>query len=76
MRRWLSLKEACQYAHISKNRLKDLAVRGIIKGCPDPDNGRGDWIFDARSIDEYRESQMTQPTTRQIALDILKRIRA
>ena len=75
MKRWLSTKEACEYAHISKARLKALAMQGVIKGCPDPDNGRGDWIFDARSIDQYREGQMTNLSPRQKALDILKGIR-
>ena len=35
-------------------RLKKLAINGDIKGYQDKQSGRGDWIFDRKSIDEYR----------------------
>jgi hypothetical protein len=70
--RWLSLREATRHAKIGKARLKDLAVRGVVKGCPDPDNKRGDWIFDRLSLDAYREGQMSGETPREKALAILK----
>lgn len=73
--RWGSLKQACIYGHIGKARLKQLAKEGLIKGFPDPDNKRGDWIFDLKSIDEYRESQISQPSVREKALEIIREIR-
>jgi hypothetical protein len=45
MKRWLSTKEAIDYSRIGRHRLKLLALQSIIKGCPDPDNKRGDWII-------------------------------
>ncbi len=74
-KRWLSLREACEYSKIGKDRLKRLAIGAVIKGCPDPDNKRGDWIFDRHSLDDYREGQMTEPTIREIALAIEKGVR-
>jgi hypothetical protein len=40
--------------------LKELAMNGTIHGVKDPNSKRGDWIFDKRSLDEYRESQMAE----------------
>jgi len=56
--RWLSLKQAAEYAHLGQKRLKELAREGLISGNPDPENGRGDWIFDRESLDAYRLSQL------------------
>lgn len=70
-KRWLKLREATQYGSIGKARLIDLARRGIIKGAPDPDSKRKDWIFDRLSIDAYREAQMPELDARQKALAIL-----
>ena len=75
MTRWLSLKEACAYAHVGRERLKQLAREGRVKGCPDPDNKRRDWIFDRLSLDAYREGQMPSVTPREKALAIMKGIR-
>jgi len=75
MTRWLSLKEACTYAHIGRKRLKRIALEGHVKGCPDPDSKRGDWIFDRLSLDAYREGQMPGVTTREKALAIMKGVR-
>ena len=69
--RWLKLKEAAIYSGIGRNRLKILAERGEIIGFSDPDSGRGDWIFDKNSIDEYRKLQSGQ--LRQKALEIMGR---
>ena len=55
--RWLKLKEACRYSAIGKDRLKKLALAGEIIGYSDPDSGRGDWIFDRESLDQYRLNQ-------------------
>lgn len=56
--RWLSLRDAAAYASLGQKRLKALAREGIIVGAPDPDDGRGGWIFDRLSLDGYRESQL------------------
>jgi hypothetical protein len=72
--RWLSLKEACRYSHIGKERIKRLAAQGIIRGCPDPDNKRGDWIFDRCSIDSYRTAQMSKADAKEKALAIMRGI--
>ena len=74
-KRWLTLREARFYSGIGIKRLKLLAQEGKLKGCPDPDNGRGDWIFDRASIDAYREGQMIAPTVREKALAIMRGIR-
>lgn len=73
--RWLSLKEACRYSNLGRHRIKKLAAAGVIKGTPDPDNKRGDWIFDRLSLDSYRESQLIIPSTREKALAIIKGVR-
>lgn len=52
--RWLKLKQAALYSSIGQKRLKALADDGDIVGYPDPDSGRGDWIFDKDSLDKYR----------------------
>ena len=70
--RWLKLKEATKYGAIGKARLIELARSGVIKGAPDPDNKRRDWIFDRLSIDAYREGQMPENTDREIVLEILR----
>lgn len=70
--RWLKLKEATEYAKIGKDRLKRLASEGIIKGAPDLDSKRKDWIFDRLSIDQYREAQMPGVNIEQKALAILE----
>lgn len=74
-KRWLTLREARFYSGVGIKRLKALAQDGKIKGAPDPDSGRGDWIFDRASIDAYRESQMLAPTVREKALAIMRGIR-
>jgi len=56
--RWLSLRDAAAYAAIGQKRLKALARDGLIVGAPDPEDGRGGWIFDRRSLDAYREAQL------------------
>jgi hypothetical protein len=70
--RWLTLKEASKYSSIGMKRLKKLALEKRIKGSPDPDNGRGDWIFDRLSIDGYRESQLVNDSAKEKALAIIK----
>ena len=58
--RWLKLKPAARYSSIGTQKLKRLAENGMITGFPDPDSGRGDWIFDRHSIDSYRAEQSRQ----------------
>jgi len=74
-KRWLKLNDAAYYASIGKHRLIELAQDGKIKGFRDPDSKRGDWIFDRKSLDTYRESQSIQLTAREKALDIMKGLR-
>ncbi len=54
---WLSLKEAALEYHIGEHRLKHLGKTGSVKGFPDPESKRGDWIFHRGSLDTYRLSQ-------------------
>lgn len=56
--RWLRLKVAAQYASLGQKKLKDMAKAGTIAGYQDKDSGRGDWIFDRLSIDQYRENPL------------------
>lgn len=56
--RWLKTLAAIEYSSIGRHQLKRLAKTGAIIGYPDPDNKRGDWIFDRESIDRYRIRQM------------------
>jgi len=74
--RWLKLKAACEYASLGQHRLKELAFRGVIRGYPDPDSGRGDWIFDRLSLDAYRESPLKgQVSPKQKAMMIMEGMR-
>jgi hypothetical protein len=72
--RWLKLKEASKYASIGMKRLKRLALERVIKGFPDPENGRHDWIFDRLSLDAYREGQMSDSTCEDKVRAILKTV--
>lgn len=69
------MKDACLYSHIGKERIKRLALQGAIKGCSDPDNKRGDWIFDRLSIDSYREAQLSGADAREKALAIMRGVK-
>jgi hypothetical protein len=69
----MRLKEAARYSAVGRKRLVTLAQEGAVKGWQDPDSGRGDWIFDRLSIDNYREIQNPFPEIHQKALDILKK---
>lgn len=55
--RWIKLIQASQYSSIGQKRLKELGKKGIIRGFPDPDSKRKDWIFDRESLDNYRLNQ-------------------
>ena len=66
--RWMKLRYAATYAGINKDRLKQLAESGEIRGYPDPDNQRGDWIFDRNSLDEYRLNQRKEFESKVLAL--------
>lgn len=76
MKRWLKITDAAEYSAIGIHRLKQLAVDGVIRGFKDPDSKRGDWIFDALSLDAYRESQAgSNPTPQEKALAIMRGVR-
>ena len=62
--RWLKLKQAAAYSGIGQKRLKSLATDGDIIGYSDQDSGRGDWIFDKESIDEYRMKPINETSIR------------
>ena len=70
--RWLKLKDACLYSGIGKKRIKKLADAGDIRGFKDPDDERGTWLFDRKSIDSYRLNQADAPTI--AALEVLQRL--
>lgn len=53
----MKLSEATQSYKLCKARLIALAKNGTINGFQDPDNKRGDWIFEQESIQNYRQSQ-------------------
>lgn len=57
--RWLGLKDVSLYVRVGQKRLKDLArdQHCVVRGWPDPDSGRGDWVFDLLSLDACRERQ-------------------
>jgi len=62
--RWLKLKQAATYSGIGQKRLKSLAENGEITGYSDQNSGRGDWIFDKESIDEYRLKPVQETSVR------------
>ena len=63
--RWLGVKQAVVYARLGKEKLKKLAKEGKIKGYADPESKRGDWIFDRKSIDQYRLSPLEFSTAKE-----------
>jgi hypothetical protein len=72
--RWLPLKAAARYAAIGEKRLVSLARSGAVVGFQDATDRR-DWIFDARSLDRYREGQhaaFMAGSAEQSAVDILR----
>ena len=69
--RWLKIKDAARYAAIGQKKLIKLAQCGLVRGFKDPDHGGKHWIFDRLSLDSYRESQASQLTAKDEALDIL-----
>jgi hypothetical protein len=56
IRRWLKLSAAVQYSGMGKTALLDLLRSGNIRGYQA--NGRGDWIIDRESIDQYHLGNM------------------
>ena len=68
--RWMKLSKATRYSSMCKKRLMALAENGTIIGFSDPDNKRGDWVFDRKSIDDYRLNQGYE--NRKKVLDIVK----
>jgi len=62
--RWLKIKQAAAYSGIGQKRLKVLAENGEIIGYSDQDSGRGDWIFDRTSLDDYRMRPVHETNSR------------
>jgi len=67
--RWMKLRFAAKYVGINKDRLIKLAKEGEVIGYPDPDNKRGDWIFDRESLDAYRLDQQRDFQNRLLELE-------
>lgn len=77
MQRWAPLRVAASYSAIGRKRLVALAKAGTIRGFPDPDSGRGDWIFDLQSLDAYRLAQSERfqaESADSVAMEILTTI--
>ena len=72
--RWLKLTAAIKYSGYGRAQLLNLVNKGLIKGYQDPDSKRGDWIFDKRSIDEYRLSHLA--SERYKVLSIINSLKA
>ena len=70
--RWISLKEAAQYSNIGQKRLISLAESSAVVGFKDPDSGRGDWVFDRESLDEYRLNQADPSREREKVLRLMR----
>ena len=47
--RWLTLKEACAYARVKKDKIVEWERRGLIYGTKKD----GKWFFDRESIDDF-----------------------
>lgn len=50
--RWLTLKQACKYANLSKKTILKMIEDGHLQGDTTPG---GQWRVDRLSIDEYFE---------------------
>jgi len=70
--RWISLKEAARYSNIGQKRLISLAESSVVVGFKDPDSGRGDWVFDRESLDEYRLNQADPSRDRDKVLRLMQ----
>jgi hypothetical protein len=72
--RWLPLKRAAAEYGIGEKRLKKLARDGKITGGPDPDDGRGSWIFETASLDAYRRQSVAADHADAVADQIFKKM--
>lgn len=70
--RWLNLKAAAQWSAMGQKRLINLAKSGEVRGFQDTDSGRGDWVFDRYSLDEYRINQADPAQDRAKVLEIMR----
>ena len=55
-----------------QKRLISLAESSAVVGFRDPDSGRGDWIFDKESLDEYRLNQAGPSRDREKVLRLMQ----
>ena len=74
--RWLKAREAARYVGLGVKTLKARAQdpASPIKGAPDPDSRRGDWIFDRESLDAYREAQVCDPAVEVSAARLVREL--
>jgi hypothetical protein len=70
--RWISLKQAAHYSNIGQKRLISLAESSAVVGFRYPDSGRGDWIFDRESLDEYRLKQADPSRDREKVMRLMQ----
>ena len=54
--RWLTIKEACEYARIKRDTLMKWLDEGYIYGS----KRSGKWIVDRKSIDNYYNEERLQ----------------
>jgi hypothetical protein len=47
--RWLTFKEACEYARVKRDRMAEMIGDGSVHGG----KKKGCWIIDRQSIDDY-----------------------
>ena len=65
--RWLNMSDAIEYSGLGRDRLKRLAMSGDIVGFQDTDD-HNKWIFDRKSIDDFRQNQAGQIELKALAI--------
>lgn len=54
-RKWLNMRQACEYLGVSENKIKELCRLGFIYGMKP--QGLAEWRIDRESIDAYLNSK-------------------
>jgi excisionase family DNA binding protein len=54
-RKWLNMRQACEYLGVSENKIKELCRMGFIYGMKP--QRLAEWRIDRESIDQYLNSQ-------------------
>jgi hypothetical protein len=57
--RWLTFKEACEYARVKRGRMDEMIGDGSVHGG----KKKGCWIADRKSIDDYYLMDRNVPIT-------------